>query len=41
MSWEGNYNLAKVAPVMTDEVWLYYFGKKSKREIIGLAQLIR
>jgi len=38
MSWEGNYNVAKVARVMGDEVWLYYFGKKSKREIIGLAR---
>jgi len=38
MPWEGGYNLAKVAVVRGDEVWLYYFGKKSKRENIGLAR---
>lgn len=38
MDWEGSYNLAKVALVRDDEVWLYYFGKKDKRECIGLAR---
>jgi predicted GH43/DUF377 family glycosyl hydrolase len=38
MDWEGTYNLAKAAVVRDDEVWLYYFGKKGTREIIGLAR---
>jgi predicted GH43/DUF377 family glycosyl hydrolase len=38
MEWEGTYNLAKAAVVRDDEVWLYYFGKKEKKEIIGLAR---
>ena len=38
MGWEGSYNLAKAAVIRGDEVWLYYFGKKSKRELIGLAR---
>jgi len=38
MPWEGSYNLAKAAVIRGDEVWLYYFGKKNKRESIGLAR---
>jgi len=38
MSWEGTYNLAKAAVIRGEEVWLYYFGKKSGRESIGLAR---
>ena len=38
MPWEGSYNLAKAAVVRGSEVWLYYFGKRNKREIIGLAR---
>ena len=30
LPWEGNYVLTKVAKVMGDEVWLYYFGKEAK-----------
>ena len=38
MPWEGTYNLAKAAVIRDDEVWLYYFGKKDKCEIVGLAR---
>lgn len=38
MDWEGSYNLAKAAVVRGDEVWLYYFGKKGKTEMIALAR---
>jgi len=38
MDWEGSYNLAKAAVVRNDEVWLYYFGKKDKTEMIALAR---
>ena len=38
MGWEGSYNLAKAAVVRDDEVWLYYFGKKGKTEMIALAR---
>lgn len=38
MDWEGSYNLAKSAQIVGDEIWLYYFGKKNRREIIGLAR---
>ena len=38
MPWEGSYNLAKAAVIRGGEVWLYYFGKKNKRESIGLAR---
>ena len=39
MPWEGGYNLAKAAVVRDDEVWLYYFGKKGKTEMVALARL--
>lgn len=38
MPWEGSYNLAKAAVVRDNEVWLYYFGKKNKTEMIALAR---
>ncbi len=38
MDWEGSYNLAKAAVVRDDEVWLYYFGKKGKTEMVALAR---
>jgi len=38
MKWEGGYNLAKAAVVRDNEVWLYYFGKKGKSEMISLAR---
>ena len=38
MPWEGSYNLAKAALIRDDEVWLYYFGKKGKTEMIALAR---
>jgi len=38
MPWEGSYSLAKAAVVRDDEVWLYYFGKKGKTEMIALAR---
>jgi poly(3-hydroxybutyrate) depolymerase len=38
MPWEGSYNLAKAAVVRDDEVWLYYFGKKAKTEMVSLAR---
>jgi predicted GH43/DUF377 family glycosyl hydrolase len=38
MDWEGGYNLAKSAVIRDDEVWLYYFGKKGRTEMIALAR---
>lgn len=38
MEWEGSYNLAKAAVIRDDEVWLYYFGKKGKTEMVALAR---
>lgn len=38
MPWEGSYNLAKAAVVRDNEVWLYYFGKKNKTEMVALAR---
>ena len=38
MPWEGSYTLAKAAVVRDEEVWLYYFGKKDKTEMVGLAR---
>jgi len=38
MDWEGSYNLGKAAVVRDDAVWVYYFGKKDKTEMIALAR---
>jgi len=38
LEWEGSYNLAKAAVLRDDEIWLYYFGKKDKTEMVALAR---